>query len=96
MRVEPKPNATDALGEIEQILREAASAATPRRLASVRYTLCRAALLDSEYRLSLPGFLNQCVSLHKFHDFITLYHFNPEARLSFLDHTFDVFSDPDF
>jgi hypothetical protein len=83
--VEPQPSAADALQEIRKLLKEVSSASSPPRLSAVRYTLCRAALLNSALRHSLPGFLIQCVSIYKFHDFITLYDPRPEARLAFLD-----------
>jgi hypothetical protein len=88
--VEPQPSAADALREIRSLLREVSSASSPPRLSAVRYTVCRAALLDSALRHSLPGFLIQCVSIYKFHDFITLYDPRPEARLAFLDTAFGV------
>ena len=60
-------------------------------------------------RPALPGFLIQCVSIFKFHDFISLYDPKAEARIAFVENAFansramldskrifDVFSDPDF
>ena len=107
--VEPKPSTRDALEEIQELLSAASSASSPHRLSAVRYTLCRAALLESEVRAALPGFIIQCVSIYKFHDFIHLYDPKAEARRAFVDAAFsscramldtkriyDVFSDPDF
>jgi hypothetical protein len=42
-------------------------------------------LLASQARAHMPGFLHQCASISKFHDFINLYHPSAEARLAFLD-----------
>ncbi len=83
--VEPKPTALQALEEMQQILRTAASAGTPNRLAAVRYTECRGALLGSNLRPVLPGFLLQCVSVFKFTDFISLFDPRPQARIAFID-----------
>ena len=83
-------------------------AASSPRHSAVRYTLCRSALIESELRQALPGFLIQCVSASKFHDFIHLYDPKAEARIAFVDSAFsggrarldskriyDVFSDPE-
>ena len=107
--VEPKPSTRDALEEMQELLRAASSMSSPHRLAAVRYTLCRATLFEGELRPALPGFLVQCVSIYKFHDFIHLYDPKPEARMAFVDAAFsgcramldtkriyDVFSDPEF
>ena len=103
------PNIESALGEIQDLLRSVCSASTPHRLSAVRYTHCRSVLLAGELRPSLPGFLVQCVSIYKFHDFINLYDPKPEARMAFVDNafaasralavsrrTYDVFHDPDY
>jgi hypothetical protein len=98
--------AEDALQEMEELLRAVASSTTPHRLSAVRYTHCREALLGSQFRPAVPGFLIQCVSIYKFHDFINLYDPKAEARLAFVETAFgkcralldskrvyDVFSD---
>jgi hypothetical protein len=80
----------DALTELQEIMRAACAAGTvPRHLAS-RYTACRAALLGSELRGALPGFLTQCVSLQKFFEFIQL--FSPVAahRIAFMHNSFEA------
>jgi hypothetical protein len=109
LAVEQKPAAPDAFEEIQALLRAASSAGTPHRLSAVRYTLCRAALLESPLRPAVPGFIVQCVSIYKFYDFIHLYDPKVEARISFVEEAFsgcrallnsksvyDVFNDPDF
>jgi hypothetical protein len=75
-------------------------------VAAVRYTVCREALLGSELRSDVPGFLIQCVSIYKFHDFINLFDPKTDARIAFVEAAFskcraqfdskrvyDVFSD---
>lgn len=107
--VDQRPSTTEALAELRELLRTAATVTSPQRPAAVRYMHCRTALLNGELRPLMPGFLVQCLSLDKFHQFIHLYHPLPEARLAFLDEAFarcivqagkptsyDVFSDPDF
>lgn len=107
--VEPKPSTYEALEEIQELLRSVAASGSPHRLSAVRFTHCRSVLLQSEFRSAMPGFLVQCVSLYKFHDFICLYDPRPEARVAFVDESFarsrgvakakpvyDIFSDPDF
>lgn len=106
---QPKPTAAEMLEEMQALLRSVASSSSLNRLWAVRYTECRAELLNSDLRPVLPGFLVQCVSINKFHDFIHLYDPSPEARVAFLDAAFetsgsqlqaksvyDVFRDPDF
>lgn len=99
----------EALEEMQTLLRLVATGTTPIRLSAVNYTQCRAVLLEGPLRPGLPGFILQCVSIFKFHEFINLYDARPEARLDFLEHAFgttrtgpkakpvyDVFDDPDF
>ena len=106
---EPAGTAEGALNEMQELLRATASGSSPSRIAAVRYTLCRTTLMGGNLRQSLPGFLVQCVSIFKFHDFITLYDPKTETRLAFLDsafgrcraqleasRTYDVFKDPEF
>lgn len=105
----PAADSEGALIEMQELLRAAVTASAPNRIAAVRYTLCRTVLMEGELRPTLPGFLIQCVSIFKFHDFITLYDPKAETRLAFLDaafarclaaveakRTFDVFKDPEF
>ena len=95
--------------ELEEILRVVATTASPSRPAAVRYTQCRDALLASDARALVPGFIVQCVSIYKFHDFINLYDADPAARTAFIQNAFskgqlfletkrpkDVFRDFDF
>lgn len=79
----------EALGELQEILRAVSASVTPPRHLAVRYTACRAILLDSEVRAALPGFLTQCVSLQKFHDFIQLFSPNTAHRLAFVERSFE-------
>jgi hypothetical protein len=107
--VQQKTSTSEALEEMQVLLLGTCSASTPNRISAVRYTLCRTILLDGELRPALPGFLIQCVSIFKFHDFISLYDPKAEARTAFVEsafansralldskHIYDVFSDPDF
>lgn len=75
--------------ELEEILRVVATTASPSRPAAVRYTQCRDALLGGEARAALPGFIVQCVSIYKFHDFINLYDADPSARTAFIHAAFN-------
>ncbi len=96
----------DVLQEMEELLRAVASSSTPHRLSAVRYTYCREALLASALRPAVPGFLIQCVSIYKFHDFINLFDPKADARIAFVEgalskcravldskRVYDVFSD---
>jgi hypothetical protein len=107
--VQQKTSTSDALEEMQALLLSTCSASTPNRISAVRYTLCRTLLMNGELRPALPGFLIQCVSIFKFHDFISLYDQKAEARIAFVENAFassralldskriyDVFSDPDF
>ena len=107
--VEPQLTTREALDEMEEILRVTANDRSARRVAAVRYTRCRTALIESELRPAVPGFLVQCISLDKFHDFITLLDPHPDARIAFIEaglvacraaldvqKKYDVFEDPDF
>lgn len=107
--VQQNTSSADALQEMQALLLSTCSASTPNRVSAVRYTLCRTILMDGELRPALPGFLVQCVSIFKFHDFISLYDPKAEARIAFVESAlassralldskriYDVFSDPDF
>ena len=82
---EYSPMPGDALSELHSILLLAALETSPPRLAAQRYTACRDILLRSDLRRTLPGFLQQCVTVYRFHDFIHLYHMALEARVAFID-----------
>ena len=74
--------------EMEELLREVSTASSPSRPTAVRYTQCRDALLASGDRAAVPGFILQCVSVYKFHDFINLYHADAGARIAFIENAF--------
>jgi hypothetical protein len=103
------PTPMEALSEMQEILRSAASEGSSARLPAVRYTVCRETLLKSDMRPLLPGFLIQCLTFSRFHDFIRLYHPQVEKRVAFIDSEFqtcagrvktrprfDIFDDPEF
>lgn len=74
--------------EMEELLRVVASTGSPPRPSAVKYTQCRDALLASDQRSAVPGFVVQCVSIYKFHDFINLYHPQIAARVAFIANAF--------
>jgi hypothetical protein len=82
---EHDPTPAEALAELHDILLLATLETSPPRLAAQRYTACRDVLLRSELRRTLPGFLQQCLTVSRFHDFIHLYHASIEARVAFID-----------
>jgi hypothetical protein len=84
----PISNTEEALNEMTELLRTAATVGVQHRMMAVRYTEWRSALLGSEVRAAVPGFLIQCVTVDKFHTFITLYDPKAEARLHFLEAAF--------
>lgn len=86
--IERRLTPAEALEEMEALLRAAASPGGPTRIASVRYTECRTSLLESELRAAVPGFLVQCGSASKFHEFINLLDPRVEARIAFLERAF--------
>jgi len=83
-----KLSTEEALASMEELLRSAASGGTQHRLMAVRYTEWRAALLASEVKAGLPGFLIQCVTVDKFNTCITLLDPKREARLQYLEAAF--------
>lgn len=85
--IEQKPTPAQTLHELHEILLLAALDNPLQREIATRYTLCRELLLQSELRPALPGFLQQCLTVHRFHDFIHLYHASVEARTSFIEET---------
>ena len=78
----------EALDEMREVTRMAALDGSLPRQAAMRYTFARDALLQSHLRSYLPGFLIQCLTIARFHDFIHLLDPRPEVRLSFLDDAF--------
>ena len=79
------PTPAEALGELHDILLLTALETSPPRQAAQHYILCRDILLRSHLRRTLPGFLQQCLTVDKLHDFIHLYHAALEARVAFID-----------
>ena len=109
LRVGDEAATRAVLAEMEELLREVVSSASPPRTIAVRYTRCRDALLASSSRSMIPGFIVQCVSISKFQDFISLYDPAIDERLTFLRSAFgrgetrlravprrDAFNDFDF
>lgn len=107
--IEPGLTAREALAEMREIMCLTAGDQAASRMSAVRYTRCRSVLIESDFRSSVPGFLVQCVSLSRFHDFISLLDPNPKIRIAFIDAAFagcrdtleahkkpDVFGDRDF
>lgn len=99
----------EALAELRAILRLAASEDSLQRIAATRYTICRDALLRSDMRAALPGFLQQCLTIFRFRDFIHLYTPRLNERIAFVEDalrtcetrsglraSIDVFNDSDF
>ena len=82
---EQNPAPAEALHELHEILLFAALDDTLQRLAATRYTLCRDILLRSDLRSALPGFVQQCMTVYRFRDFIHLYHADVESRMGFID-----------
>ena len=74
-----------ALAEFEDLLRTSSQGHNPPRHLEVRYQVCRTMLMTGEFRSCLPGFVQQCISLPKFREFICLYDFEPQVRLAFID-----------
>lgn len=98
----------EAYLELKELLRLAASGASPQRLTATRYTACREALMRSEVGDVMPGFLRQCLTLYRFHDFIHLYTPEQSERLALIEtalrgcesklglrRSYDVFGDLD-
>lgn len=85
---EAKLSPEAALDELARILDSAAASVMLSRHLAVRYTQCRSALLDSNFQPRLPGFVFQCVSLQKFHEFINLFSPQVQDRLMFLERSF--------
>jgi hypothetical protein len=106
---EAKLTASEALTELQELMRLAASGEPLLRQAATTYTTNRDVLLQSELRPMLPGFLLQCLTVYRFKDFIQLYSPSVEDRIAFVDAAigacetranmrpaFDVFAENDF
>jgi hypothetical protein len=78
-----------ALAEMVELLKNVAAIRAPDRALAVRYTASRALLLESRLGPQVPGFLLQCVSVFKFHDFINLYAPDLPSRIAFIDEAFE-------
>lgn len=105
---EPELTISEAMTELRELMRFAASGEPPQRFAASAYTVCRDRLVASELRATLPGFLLQCLTISRFRDFIQLYSPSLADRLALIDgafracetrsgekRTFDVFGDDD-
>jgi hypothetical protein len=99
----------EALRELQEMLHlAAASTASLPRAAAPTYVRLRDTLLKSGLAGTLPGFLQQCLTIDRFQDFIHLYDRDPARRAEFLNTAFrsgtrgrkkairDVFSDFEF
>lgn len=106
---DPQLTPEEALSELQLILSIAAREGSPQRLAASRYQVCRDALIRAGLKESLPGFLVQCLTYDRFHEFIHLFDPKVEARKALVDEaltafagrlrarpTHDVFNDFDF
>ena len=104
-----EPIAAEAFAELKELLLLAASGGSPQRVAATRYTICRDTLFRSDLGSLMPGFLRQCLTIYRFHDFIHLYAPTLEERAQFVGESlracdprvgvrpkFDAFDDPDF
>ncbi|WP_324749664.1 hypothetical protein SH591_14185 [Sphingomonas sp. LY54] len=107
--IEPHLTPHEAFVEIGEIMLLTASDHAAPRMSAVRYTWCRSALIENGLRSAVPGFLVQCVSLDKFHDFISLLDPDPKVRVAFVEaglagsrdaldvrRDYDVFGNDDF
>jgi hypothetical protein len=107
--IERKLTTREALQDLQDVLYAVSSSSSLQRDFAVRYMHARAAVMERDLRPAVPGFLVQCISIGKFHDFITLYHPRVENRLSFIDEAladcwalldsrraYDVFGDSEF
>ena len=70
--------------ELAELVDRACAGGVPGRELAQRYAVCRQVLLQELDRTALPGFVVQCVSVHRFIEFITLFHPEIEARRAFL------------
>ncbi|MDB5672346.1 MAG: hypothetical protein JWO25_3305 [Alphaproteobacteria bacterium] len=77
------------LDELREVLRSVTVMRGPERSVAVRYMEARSSLLAGPLASHAPPFLLQCVSLFKFHDFISLYAPDPERRMAFVDQSFE-------
>jgi hypothetical protein len=78
-----------ALEELHELLRHSCQQQAPARQSAVRYQICRTAVMATELKSYLPGFVTQCVSLIKFREFICLYDHDPAARIRFVDRSLE-------
>ncbi|WP_299645890.1 hypothetical protein [Sphingomonas bacterium] len=70
--------------ELAELADRACSGGVPGRESAQRHAAGRRVLLQEANRDALPGFIVQCVSMHRFVDFITLFHPNVQERRNFL------------
>jgi hypothetical protein len=78
----------ELLLEMVEVLRLVSATRAPDRALAVRYTEIRSAFLNSPLRIGAPGFLLQCVSVFKFHDFINLFAPDVASRVVFVEQSF--------
>ncbi len=78
-----------ALDDMVQLLKTVAATRVPDRALAVRYTASRTLLLQGLLRPQVPGFLLQCVSVFKFHDFINLFAPDLPSRIAFIEEAFE-------
>lgn len=74
----------DHYAEMAELVERACAGGVPGREIAQRYAVCRQALLQEVDRAALPGFIVQCVSIHRFVDFITLFDPDVAKRREFL------------
>jgi hypothetical protein len=77
------------LQELEALLISVAMGEIPNRQHATAYSTMRVTLLESYDAAVVPGFLQQCISIYKFREFITLYHGRPDDRRRLIAGVFD-------
>ncbi|HEV2867343.1 MAG TPA: hypothetical protein VGX37_12610 [Allosphingosinicella sp.] len=90
--IDQGPAPSEALQEMRDLLHRAAAEGDSQRHFWVRYTICREALLASDLKPSLPGFLLQCVTFSRFQEFIRLYHPQSQKRAAFIEQELQAFT----
>jgi hypothetical protein len=77
------------LEELLELLQSVIRVRGLERSLAVRYMELRASLLSGPLAGDAPPFLLQCVSIFKFHEFISLYAPDAERKMAFIDRSFD-------
>jgi hypothetical protein len=92
-RVAPAPSVpqgeAEALDDMVEVLRVAASIRAPDRAMAVRYTQARERLVSGRLRGFLPPFLTQCASVQKYVEFIGLFAPDAPRRIEFVEQAFE-------